>query len=77
MEVVLIIALLGAMGMVVFALIRGLGAFAKMDLDDVDEQGIPRALAKQNSMMFARIKWQAVAIAVVMVLLAVGSAAGK
>lgn len=77
MEVVLIIALLATMGLVVLALIRGLGAFAKMDPDDVDEQGIPRALAKQNSMMFARIKWQAVAIALVMVLLAVGSAAGS
>lgn len=76
MEVVLIIALLGAMAMVVFALVRGLGAFAKMDPSDVDEQGIPTSLAKQNSMMFARIKWQAVAIVVVMVLLAAGGAAG-
>ena len=74
MEVVLIIALWGAMGMVVFALIRGLGAFAKMDPNDVDEQGVPRALAKQNSMMFARVKWQAIAIVLVMLLLAAGSA---
>ncbi len=76
MEVVLIIALLGAMAMVVFALVRGLGAFAKLDPNEVDAEGIPVSLAKQNSMMFARIKWQAVAIAVVMVLLAVGGAAG-
>ncbi len=74
MEVFLIIALLATMGMVVFALVRGLLAFSKMDPDDVDEQGIPRGLAKQNSMMFARIKWQAVAIVIGMVLLAAGSA---
>lgn len=74
MEVALIIALLGAMGLVVFALIRGLGAFAKMDPTDLDERGVPRALAKQNSMMFARVKWQAIAIVLVMLLLAAGSA---
>ena len=76
MEVILIIALLLAMGLVVVALVRGLGAFAKMDPDEVDADGIPVSLAKQNSMMFARIKWQAVAIVLVMVLLAAGGAAG-
>ncbi len=74
MEALLIIGLIVVMGLVVFALARGLHAFANLRPDDVDEDGIPRSLARQNQMMFARVKWQAVAIVIVMLLLAIGGA---
>lgn len=74
MEILLIIGLFIVMGLVVYALARGLHAFADMKPDDVDENGIPRSLSRQNQMMFARVKWQAVAIVIVMLLLVVGGA---
>jgi hypothetical protein len=69
MTIVLILFLIVAMGLVVFAVIRGLHAFAGMEPNDVDENGVPKALIKQNKMMFARVKWQAVAIGLVVILL--------
>jgi Hypoxia induced protein conserved region len=68
MGAVLIIALVVAMGFVVFAVVRGLRAFAQMDRNDVDENGIPKSLVMQNQMMFSRIKWQAVAVALVAII---------
>jgi hypothetical protein len=69
MSIVLILMLIVAMGLVVFAVIRGLHAFAGMEPKDVDENGVPKALIKQNEMMFSRVKWQAVAIGLVVILL--------
>jgi hypothetical protein len=69
MNIFLILMLIIAMGLVVFAVIRGLHAFAGMEPNDVDENGVPKALVKQNQMMFARVKWQAVAIGLVVILL--------
>lgn len=66
---ILIILIIIAMGLVVWALVRGLVAFSEMRPDDVDERGIPRSAAMQNRMMFARIKWQAIAILLVALLL--------
>lgn len=74
MAYILVFALVIAMGFVVYAVVRGLKAFASMDPNDVDEHGVPRALAMQNKMMFSRVKWQAVAIAIVALLLALASA---
>ena len=71
MGVLLIVALLLVMGMVVWAVVRGLHAFATMDPNDVDEHGVPRSLARQNQMMFARVKWQAITILLIVVLLLV------
>ena len=76
MGVLLIIALLAVMGMVVFAVVRGLHAFATMDQNDVDENGVPRGLARQNEMMFARVKWQAIAVALVAIIV-IGGAFAK
>lgn len=73
MGVLLIVALLLVMGMVVWAVVRGLHAFATMDPNDVDENGVPRSLARQNQMMFARVKWQAVAVAIVAVIVIGGA----
>jgi hypothetical protein len=69
MNILLILLLIAAMGLVVFAVVRGLHAFANMEPNDVDENGVPKALIKQNQMMFSRVKWQAVAIGLVVILL--------
>ena len=41
MDKFLILFLLVAMGFVVFAVVRGLRAFANMQPNDVDENGVP------------------------------------
>ncbi|MGL5839022.1 MAG: HIG1 domain-containing protein [Sphingorhabdus sp.] len=69
----LIIALLIVMGLVVWAVVRGLHAFANMDPNDVDEHGVPRSLVRQNQMMFARVKWQAIAVAIVTIIVVGGA----
>jgi hypothetical protein len=69
MYLLLILMLIAAMGLVVWAVIRGLHSFANMNGNDVDENGVPKALREQNNMMFARVKWQAIAIILVVILL--------
>lgn len=76
MSAILIILLLAAMGLVVFAVIRGLVAFANMKPAEVDEDGIPKSLKMQNRMMFARVKWQAVAVVLIVIILLGRAAAG-
>ena len=73
---VILIAL--AAGAVVVALVRGLISFATMDPNDVDENGIARSHKKQNDMMFARVKYQAIAVILValMILVAGGASGG-
>ena len=67
---IIILILVAAAGAVI-AVVRGLHAFANMQPADVDENGIPKSLGVQNKMMFARVKWQAIAIILVVLLLAV------
>ena len=67
---IIILILVAAAGAVI-AVVRGLHAFANMQPADVDENGIPKSLGVQNKMMFARVKWQAIAISLVVLLLAV------
>lgn len=62
--------IIAAAGAVVYALVRGLIAFANMEPDDVDADGITASHKKQNEMMFARVKYQAIAIVLVVILLA-------
>lgn len=69
MNIVFILLIIVAMGAVVVAVIRGLHAFADMKPADLDENGIPKSLTTQNKMMFARVKWQAIAIIGVVLLL--------
>ena len=60
--------------MVVVSLIRGIVAFmrsTKADLERDPTLGATDAQLMQNKMMFARIKYQALAVVVVAVLLAV------
>ncbi len=74
MSILLILLLIAAMGAVVFAVIKGLHAFGNMDVNDVDDNGVPKSLAVQNKMMFSRVKWQAIAIIIVALLLLIAQA---
>lgn len=71
MTIVLVLLIIAAAGAVAFALIRGLHAFANLRPADVDSDGIPKSLGVQNKMMFARVKWQAITILLLVVLLVV------
>lgn len=72
MTVVLILVLVGLMGMVVVSLVRGIAAFmqsTRADLESPDSSGPSAMQLKQNKLMFARIMYQAAAIAVVALIL--------
>ncbi|MEH6661216.1 MAG: HIG1 domain-containing protein [Parasphingorhabdus sp.] len=71
MSYILILMIIAAAGAVLYALVRGLIAFANMEPGDVDADGITASHKKQNEMMFARVKYQAIAIILVVILLAV------
>ena len=74
MEVILIIALVVLMGLVVFSLVRGIVAFlktTKIDLESGEGETVKEMQLMQNKAMFARIKYQALAVAVVAILLMV------
>ncbi len=62
---------------VVVSLVRGIVAFlqtTKVDLENQENaEHISRMHAQQNKMMFNRVKFQALAIVVVVILLAVNS----
>ena len=77
MQTLLILLLVAAMVAVVISLIRGIVAFlqsTKMDLDNPAEEGrVSEMQMKQNKAMFARIKYQAVAVVIVAVLLSIAS----
>ncbi|MCP9221671.1 HIG1 domain-containing protein [Erythrobacter sp. LQ02-29] len=76
MTAILIIALVILMGLVVYSLVRGIIAFLQSTREDLEDQSSDRASElqlMQNKMMFNRIKYQALAIVVVAVLLAVAS----
>ena len=67
----LVAAIVALMAMVLISLLRGLNAF-RQSLDEEHQPGTgatPLQL-KQNQMMWARIKYQALAVGVVIVLLA-------
>jgi hypothetical protein len=74
MTVIFIILLIAAMGAVIFAVVRGLHAFANMQPADLDKDGIPKSLVIQNKAMFSRVKWQAIAILLVALLLMMSQA---
>jgi hypothetical protein len=71
MTILLVLLIILAAGAVVFALVRGLHAFANMKPAEVDEHGIPHSLNIQNKAMFARVKWQAVVVLLLVVLMVV------
>jgi hypothetical protein len=71
MKTVLVILLIAAMVMVVVSLVRGVIAFLQSHRADIDSGGERQKemQLEQNRMMMARIKYQALAILVVAVLL--------
>lgn len=76
MNTVFIIILLAAMVMVVVSLVRGVVAFlqsTKVDLESGEQVDATEMQLKQNKAMMARVKWQAVAIVVIAIMLAVAN----
>ncbi|WP_086737398.1 HIG1 domain-containing protein [Erythrobacter colymbi] len=74
MAYILIPALLILMGLVAYSLIKGIIAFlktTKIDLETGEGTTATDMQLAQNKAMFARIKYQALAIVVVAILLAV------
>ncbi|MBU7580192.1 MAG: HIG1 domain-containing protein [Porphyrobacter sp.] len=74
MAYILIPALLILMGLTAFSLIKGIIAFlqtTKIDLETGEGSTATDMQLAQNKAMFARIKYQGLAIAVVAILLAV------
>jgi hypothetical protein len=74
MNYFLIAVLLVLMGLVAFSLVRGIIAFlqtTKIDLETGEGETATDMQLAQNRAMFARIKYQALAIVVVAIILAV------
>jgi hypothetical protein len=74
MNYILIPLVIVLMVMVVVSLVRGIIAFlqtTKVDLERDPSEGPSAMQLRQNQAMFARIKYQALAIVVVAILLAV------
>ena len=74
MGYVVTIAIIIAIALVVFALAKGLVAFANMKPNEVDENGVPKSLGVQNKMMFVRVKWQAIAVVLLALLMIIANA---
>jgi hypothetical protein len=76
MTTFLVIVLVVLMALVVYSLVRGIVAFLKstrMDLESEDTGRATEMQLLQNKMMFNRIKYQALAVVVVAVLLAIAN----
>lgn len=74
MTVFLIIVLVVLMALVVFSLVRGIVAFlktTKIDLESGEGETVREMQLMQNRAMFARIKYQALAVAVIAIILAI------
>jgi hypothetical protein len=73
MNYILVPVLLVLMGLVAFSLIKGIIAFlktTKIDLETGESETATDMQLAQNKAMFARIKYQALAIAVVAIIMA-------
>lgn len=72
MNYAIILAIVVAAGFVLFSLARGLIYFAQTSNDiangRVDASGVAHGHSMQNKMMFARVKWQAITILLLVVL---------
>lgn len=76
MNTFLVILLVGAMAMVLFSLIRGVVAFlqsTKVDLQTGEQVDATEMQLKQNKAMMARVKWQAISIVIIAILLGVAT----
>ena len=68
MHVAIILLILAAAAMVLFSLARGLIYFARTSDDLANCTGPSAMHLAQNKMMFARVKWQAITILLLVVL---------
>ncbi|WP_100260252.1 HIG1 domain-containing protein [Qipengyuania seohaensis] len=76
MNTVFVILILAAMVMVVVSLVRGVVAFlqsTKIDLQSGEQVDATEMQLKQNKAMMARVKWQAVAVVIMAIMLAVAA----
>ncbi len=74
MQTILVIAIIILALLVVVSLIRGIVAFlrsTKIDLETGEAENVTEMQLMQNKMMFNRIKYQAIAIVAVALLLAI------
>jgi len=79
MNIFLIIVLVVLCGLVVFSLVRGIIAFlktTKIDLETGEAETVTEMQEMQNKAMFARIKYQAMAIGVIAVIALLAGASG-
>ncbi len=67
MNILFLIAIIGSALMVVFALARGLIAFVQTNETEKRGDDVMAMHHKQNQMMFARVKWQAITIVLLIV----------
>lgn len=67
MNIIFVIAIIGAALMVVYALARGLLAFIQTNEAARNGEDVMAMHHKQNQMMFARVKWQAITIILLVV----------
>ncbi|MXP00169.1 hypothetical protein GRI97_14340 [Altererythrobacter xixiisoli] len=75
MQIIMIIAIVALMGMVVVSLVRGIIAFlqtTKVDLESNSDK-VTELQLKQNRLMASRVKFQALAIVAVAVLLLISN----
>jgi hypothetical protein len=68
MSIIVIIAIVLAMGAVLYALIRGLVSFLQTTEADLKGEGTSDMHLMQNKMMFARVKYQAIAVILLVIL---------
>lgn len=76
MNTVLVIILIALMVMVVVSLVRGIVAFLKttrIDLETGEGETATDMQLLQNKMMFARIKYQALAVVVLAIIMAMAA----
>ena len=76
MNYILIPILIVLMALVLFSLVRGIVAFlktTKIDLESGEGETVTEMQLLQNKAMFARIKYQALAVAVVAVIAVLAS----
>jgi len=65
---VFVLLIIAAVSLVVYALIRGLHAF--VDPARITDKGDQtKSFSVQNKMMFARVKWQAIVILIIVILM--------
>lgn len=69
MTYILIPALIILMGLTLYSLLRGLNAFRQTLDASIDPEGARELQLRQNRMMWARIKYQGLAIVAVILLL--------